>query len=53
MIALGAQADESSYSRGGLGRLNRSLRGASGTRSFRYVGGGICAVFIARGVASS
>jgi hypothetical protein len=53
MIALGAQADESSCSRGGLQRLNRSLRGASCTGLFRYVGGGICAAFIARGVANS
>jgi hypothetical protein len=38
MIALGAQAGESFYSRGGLGMHNGGLRGASGTRSFRYVG---------------
>lgn len=53
MIALGAQAGESFYSRGGLGMHNGGLRGASGTRSFCYVGRGMCAVVVARGVARS
>jgi hypothetical protein len=53
MIALGAQAGESFYSRGGLGMHNGGLRGASGTRSFRYVGIGHLRCVVARGVARS